>query len=149
MRGLGGCSFLDKRDGQVSSRNGQLSKLTVKGHRLRRNGDFRFIFAKGNSVANRLYVLYVIRKDRSRPSRVGFSVSKKVGNAVVRNRVKRLMREIVRKRLWLFEDGYDLVIIARKGAAEAGYMESETQLVKLLMKARVMGCRAEERSGER
>ena len=136
-------------NGQVSSRGGQLSKLTLKGHRLQRNGDFRFIFAKGNSVANRLYVLYVIRKDRSRPSRVGFSVSKKIGNAVVRNRVKRLMREIVRKRLWLFAGGYDLVIIARKGAAEAGYMESETQLAKLLMKAKVMDSGAKERSGER
>ncbi|MHB1629028.1 MAG: ribonuclease P protein component [Bacilli bacterium] len=136
-------------NGQVSNRGGQLSKLTLKGHRLQRNGDFRFIFAKGNSVANRLYVLYVIRKDRSRPSRVGFSVSKKIGNAVVRNRVKRLMREIVRKRLWLFAGGYDLVIIARKGAAEAGYMESETQLAKLLMKAKVMASGAKERSGER
>ena len=136
-------------NGQVSNRGGQLSKLTLKGHRLQRNGDFRFIFAKGNSVANRLYVLYVIRKDRSRPSRVGFSVSKKIGNAVVRNRVKRLMREIVRKRLWRFTGGYDLVIIARKGAAEAGYMESETQLAKLLMKAKVMDCREQERSGER
>ncbi len=140
---------MKNRDGQVPSGNIKQGKLTVKGHRLQRNGDFRFIFAKGNSVANRLYVLYVIRKDRSRPSRVGFSVSKKVGNAVVRNRVKRLMREIVRKHLWRFSSGYDLVVIARKGAAESAYVESETQLLKLLVKARVMDHLAEDRDGER
>ena len=94
-------------------------------------------------------MLYVIRKDRSRPSRVGFSVSKKVGNAVVRNRVKRLMREILRKHLRRFPSGYDLVVIARKGAAESAYVESETQLLKLLMKARVMDHLAEDRDGER
>lgn len=137
------------RDGQVLTRTRQLGKRTVKGHRLQRNGDFRFIFAKGNSVANRLYVLYVIRKDSSRPSRVGFSVSKKVGNAVVRNRVKRRMREIVRKQLWRFSNGYDLVFIARKDAAAAAYAESENQLVRLLIKGKVINHVTEERNGER
>ncbi len=137
------------RDGQVSTRTMQLGKRTVKGHRLQRNGDFRFIFAKGNSVANRLYVLYVIRKDSSRPSRVGFSVSKKVGNAVVRNRVKRRMREIVRKQLWRFSNGYDLVFIARKDAAVVAYAESENQLVRLLIKGKVINHVTEERNGER
>ena len=140
---------MDNRDGQVSSRKMKLEKRTVKGHRLQRNGDFRFIFAKGNSVANRLYVLYVIRKDSSRPSRVGFSVSKKVGNAVVRNRVKRRMREIVRKQLRRFSKGYDLVFIARKDAASAAYAESEIQLVRLMIKGKVINHVTEERNGDR
>ncbi|PWI56809.1 ribonuclease P protein component [Sulfoacidibacillus thermotolerans] len=113
-------------------------KLTLKGHRLRRNGDFRYVFARGSSVANRYYVLYVLKKDRTKSTRVGFSVSKKVGNAVVRNRVKRLLREIMRVQIQNFTTGYDLAIIARKEAANLNYAKVSKEILKLLVRAKLL-----------
>ncbi len=112
-------------------------KLSLKRHRLKRNSDFRKVFYRGNSVANRFYVLYVIKKDRKRKTRVGFSVSKKVGKAVVRNRVKRICREVLRKRVYQFENGFDLVIIARSDAAHLSYAQSEKYLDQLLVRAKI------------
>ena len=112
-------------------------KLSLKTHRLKRNADFRRVFQKGNSVANRFYVLYVIKKDRKRKTRVGFSVSKKVGKAVVRNRVKRICREVMRKRVYQFENGFDLVIIARSDAAHLSYAQAEKYLDQLLVRAKI------------
>ncbi len=112
-------------------------KLSLKWHRLKRNSDFRKVFYRGNSVANRFYVLYVIKKDRKRKTRVGFSVSKKVGKAVVRNRVKRICREVMRKRVYQFENGFDLVIIARSDAAHLSYALAEKYLDQLLVRAKI------------
>ncbi len=112
-------------------------KLSLKWHRLKRNSDFRKVFYRGNSVANRFYVLYVIKKDRKRKTRVGFSVSKKVGKAVVRNRVKRICREVMRKRVYQFENGFDLVIIARSDAAHLSYAQAEKYLDQLLVRAKI------------
>lgn len=112
-------------------------KFTLKGHRLRRNGDFRYVFGRGSSVANRYYVLYVVKKTRTQTLRVGFSVSKKVGNAVVRNRVKRVLREVMRLQIVHIEYGFDLVIIARKQAVELSYAQANKELCKLLTKAKL------------
>ena len=120
-----------------------------KPNRLTRRAEFLLVAARGRKAATPGLVLQALARDDDAPARLGFTVTKKVGNAVVRNRVKRLMREIVRKHLWRFSSGYDLVVIARKGAAESAYVESETQLLKLLVKARVMDHLAEDRDGER
>jgi ribonuclease P protein component len=78
-------------------------------------------------------VLYALRQ-RSTNIRVGFSVSKRVGNAVVRNRVKRLMREAVRHELPRVRPGIDLVFIARPAAAGAAYDEVREAVCYLLRK---------------
>ncbi len=113
-------------------------KLTLKGHRLRRNGDFRYVFGRGSSVANRYYVVYVVKKDPRTVSRVGFSVSKKVGNAVVRNRVKRILREVMRFQIQHFKNGFDLVVIARKQASELSLEGVNREICKLLIKAKLL-----------
>ncbi len=113
-------------------------KFSLKNHRLKKNYDFKRVFLKGVSVANRFYVLYFIKKDLRRKTRIGFSVSKKVGNAYVRNRVKRIAREVIRKRVNEFEYGYDFVIIARVESAQIGYDLSEQYLIQLLRKARLI-----------
>jgi ribonuclease P protein component len=69
-------------------------------------------------------------------SRYGFSVTKKVGNAVQRNRVKRLMREIMR--MQSLEPGWDIVFIARSSAVESGYHELESTVAGLLNRARLL-----------
>lgn len=113
-------------------------KFSLKNHRLKKNYDFRRVFLKRVSVANRFYVLYFIKKDLRNKTRIGFSVSKKVGKAYVRNRVKRIAREVIRKRVNEFEYGYDLVIIARVESAQIGYDLSEQYLIQLLRKARLI-----------
>jgi ribonuclease P protein component len=77
------------------------------------------------------------------PARIGFSVSRRVGNAVVRNRVKRRLREIVRKRLSHVAPGWDIVITARATAAEAEYGALEEDVRETFTRARLW--RTEER----
>lgn len=107
-------------------------------YRLKDNRDFRRVFRRGKSFATRRLVLYYC--DNRRPSvRVGFSISKKVGNAVVRNRVKRLLRAGFQSMLPLLSDkGIDIVVVCRKDAAESDYHELMDDLRKLLHKAKIM-----------
>ena len=90
----------------------------MKSGGLNRRQDFAFVLGRGASWANRLLVLKAVRRMPG-PSRYGFVVSRKVGGAVVRNRVKRRLREVMRAVRLL--PGWDIVLIARNPAAVAGY----------------------------
>jgi ribonuclease P protein component len=72
------------------------------------------------------------------PSRVGFSVSKRVGDAVRRNQVKRRLREVIRRRLWNVAPGWDMIVIARPGASTVDYEELRDEVDALLTQARVL-----------
>ena len=97
---------------------------------LKRNGDFRKVYAGGKSYANRYLVLYVLRNGTN-GNRLGISVSKKVGNSVVRHRITRLIRESYRIREDLFNSGLDMVVIARKSAKDKTCQEIESALLHL------------------
>lgn len=94
--------------------------MLPKQYRLRHSRDFARVRRYGRSWGSPLLALYVL-PTRSPELHVGFSVSKKVGKAVIRNRVKRRMREAVRHELPQLRSGQDLVFIARPASAEAGY----------------------------
>lgn len=83
---------------------------------LKLNKDFRRLYYRGNSVACGYVVVYVM-KNRLRCNRLGLTCGKTVGKAVVRNRVKRLMRESYRLCEDRLETGYDIVLVARVKAA--------------------------------
>jgi len=72
------------------------------------------------------------------PSRIGFSVNKRVGSAVRRNRVKRRLREAIRRRLWKTQLGWDMIVIARPEAADAEYADLASELHDLLRRARLL-----------
>lgn len=93
----------------------------------------------GKSRADRNLVLYRLKKDHNF-FRIGISVSKKVGNSVVRHKIKRRVREAARLNEEMFDSGYDYAVIARKSAADADYAALEQSLLKL---ARVL--RSEDR----
>ena len=97
---------------------------------LKKNMEFRHVYNKGATHANRLLVLYVLKQDLAR-NRLGISVSKKVGNSVVRHRVTRLIRESYRLHEESFGCGLDLVVIARVRAKHASYHEIEHALLEL------------------
>ena len=98
------------------------------GTSIKLNSDFRRIYAKGKSAVSPCVVVYC-RKNRLGTNRVGFTVSKKLGKAVVRNRVRRRLREIMRLNRERLEQGYDLILVARTRAVEAEYRRLETDVL--------------------
>ena len=79
---------------------------------LKKSKDFQNVYNKGNSYANRLLVMYVLENHTDK-NRLGISVSKKVGNSVVRSRSKRLIYEAYRLNYHELKPGYDYVFVAR------------------------------------
>lgn len=98
---------------------------------LKKNSDFQLVFKNGKSKANRYFVMYVL-KNGSDKNFIGISVSKKVGNSVVRHRVKRLLKESYRLHEEMFNSGLNIVIIARTGADELDYHSTEKSLMHLM-----------------
>lgn len=109
--------------------------------RLRSPRDFQRVRAHGRRVSGALLTLgYAVRAepDHAGYTRVGFSVSRRVGGAVARNRVKRRLREVMRRMLARIVPGYDLVMTARPGAAEARLETFEQEVRSLLTRARLL-----------
>ena len=102
---------------------------------LRRKKEFRYTYRVGKSCGGKLLSL-VYAKSRTTSAKIGFSVSKKIGNAVVRNRVRRRIREAYRTNEECFAFGYDIVIVARVRAASACYDELCRALMKLSQELR-------------
>lgn len=97
---------------------------------LKKNSEFRFVYENGKSYANKYLVLYVL-ENSSNKNHIGISVSKKVGNSVVRHRITRLIRESYRLNSEKFKKGLDLVFIARTNAKEKSFKEIESALLHL------------------
>ena len=97
---------------------------------LKKNHQFLFVYKNGKSRANKYLVMYV-KENGLGINRIGISVSKKVGNSIVRHRVTRLVRESYRLHENIFNSGLDMVIVARKESAEVGFYEIESALLHL------------------
>lgn len=97
---------------------------------LKKNNDFQNVYRNGKSYANRFLVMYVL-KNETEKNRIGISVSKKVGNSVIRHHITRLVRESYRLHEDMFDSGLDIVVIARTTARKASYHEVESALLHL------------------
>ena len=97
---------------------------------LKKNKDFQTVYRQGKSYANKYLVLYIM-ENQTEKNRIGISVSKKVGNSVVRHHLTRLIRESYRLQEECFQRGYDLVVIARQSAKDVTYKEMESALIHL------------------
>ena len=97
---------------------------------LKKNQDFQKVYRNGTSKGNRYLVMYVL-KNQYMKNRLGISVSKKVGNSVVRHRLTRLIRESYRLNEEKFDRNLDIVVIARNSAKDRSYQEIESALMHL------------------
>ena len=96
---------------------------------------YALVYSKANSWANGLLAMRALPNQLAF-SRCGFSISRRVGKAVIRNRVKRLLREILR--IAPLEPGWDIIFIARPGAATANYADLEKSVTALLSRAQLL-----------
>lgn len=106
-----------------------------KSYRVKSDKDFQAIFKEGKSVANRKFVVYSLAKDQDH-YRVGLSVSKRLGNAVVRNAVKRKIRHVLME-LGPHLSRHDFVVIARKGVEDLDYQAVKKNLIHVLRLAKL------------
>ena len=97
---------------------------------LKLNHVFRRLYHKGKSAANKHLVLYC-RRNGSNENRIGLTVSGKLGHAVVRNKIRRRLREIYRLHESRFLPGYDIVVVARSKAVTASYRQLEQAYLSL------------------
>lgn len=97
---------------------------------LKKNRDFQIVYKRGKSYANRYLVMYK-KPNGLNKNRIGISVSKKVGNSVVRHRLTRLIRESYRLQESKMQCGYDIVVIVRASANGKSYGEMDSALIHL------------------
>lgn len=95
-----------------------------------KNKDFQTVYKKGRFYANKYLVMYVL-ENKEEENRLGISVSKKVGNSVIRHRITRLVRESYRLQKSRFKSGFDIVVVARLNSREKNYSEIESALLHL------------------
>ena len=107
-----------------------------KRFRVKKEKDFNAIFKEGKSFANRKFVIYRLENNEQH-FRVGLSVSKKLGNAVMRNQIKRRIRHILIEHKNQLVENVDFVVIARKGVEILDYAEMEKNLLHVLKLSKI------------
>jgi ribonuclease P protein component len=117
--------------------------------RLTRSAEFERVYRQGRSSANRYLVLYTFPNPSVEQPRVGFSVSKRVGGAVQRNRVKRLLREAVSCTQEQFAGGFDVVVVARPDVLKLAEAEGLSGVCAALEELIAKAAKPQERSEQR
>jgi len=105
-----------------------------RAYSLKRHKEFRYTYRAGRSVSSPLFRL-VYAKSRSETIRIGFSVSKRVGNAVQRNRAKRRLRACVAPMIGTLKGGLNVIVIAKPEVLDAPFSELQTQMEALFVRA--------------
>ena len=105
--------------------------------RLHENSQFQAVYRTGRSVANRMAVLYLVPNGQA-VNQIGFAAGKRLGNAVVRNRVKRLLRESYRLQQHQLLKGYDLVLVGRQAMIKADLQKTVNAFLDLCLRAKIL-----------
>ena len=112
---------------------------------LKQKRDFQIVYQNGRSLANRYLVLYVFPRKTDKGTKVGFAAGKKLGNAVIRNRLKRMLRESYRLEQSKINPDYWLLLVARKSALSVKQPVIRKAFLSLARKA---GICVQEANGE-
>ena len=89
---------------------------------LKKTTDFGRVYHQGKSHGNGVLVMYIVERGQGQVGRIGISVSKKIGNSVVRHRQKRRIRECFRTHLNGWKDGFDIIVVARQSIVKSDYL---------------------------
>ena len=111
--------------------------MLPRAHRLRRNAEIRHVRRIGRRHSHPLLLLFAAESDAAN-ARFAVTVSTRVGNAVVRNRVRRRIREAIRKQLGAVQPGWDFLFVARQSASLASYLELDLAVRQLLNRCGVL-----------
>lgn len=103
--------------------------------RITKKNDYREVYNKGTVFKNRELVLWKLKKEKFGKTRIGYSVGKRFGTAVERNRAKRLLKEVYRLNKGNIKEGYDLVVVARGALKRKSFSEAESSFLNVLSKA--------------
>ena len=114
-----------------------MDKIMKFADSLKSNREFVYVYKHGRSNADRLIVMYVM-ENNTPGNRLGISVSKKIGNSVVRHHFCRLIREIYRLHENMFNSGLDIVVVARKSASASDYHDLEKSFLNLAMRHKII-----------
>ncbi|MFG6113610.1 ribonuclease P protein component [Halobacillus sp. MO56] len=109
-----------------------------KAYRIKKNEEFQQVFKKGKSFANRQLVIYYLKKEDQNHFRIGLSVSKRIGVAVVRNQIKRYLRQAFHELEDNIDPRYDLIIIARKPTKDMDFHQMKKSLTHVLSKSKLL-----------
>ena len=114
-------------------------EVLPKENRLKRNKDFEQVFKKGKGLRKDFLFLKVLKKEEESEPKFGFVVSQKISKkAVLRNKAKRKLREIVRKRIKKIKKGVDGVLVALPGIEKKSFKELERTIIELFEKAGII-----------
>ena len=108
----------------------------MKYGKLKKNWQFNKVYKEGDKYSGNLFILCVL-PNNTQETRIGLTITKKVGISVQRNRIKRIIREVFRS-LKEIAPGNDLVVIAKKAAVNLKYSQAQDSLIHLLHRARVL-----------
>ncbi len=111
--------------------------MLQKKYRLRRSTELERVRQEGDAWRHPFIVFLACSNERD-VSRFGFVTSRRVGNAVQRNRIKRVMREVVRQHLDEIHSGWDCILIARPQISQGSFVEVETAVLQLLRRAKLL-----------
>lgn len=117
---------------------GVLKNLMKKNYRIKKNDEFQKVFKSGTSFANRQLVIYFLTKEEQPHFRIGLSVSKRIGIAVLRNQIKRYLRQAFHELDGQIKNNYDFVIIARQPTKDMDFKQLKKSLVHVLSKSNLM-----------
>ena len=110
---------------------------------IRNKFEFNRVYSKGRSYVNHMMIIHVINSDKVK-GKIGFAVGKKIGNAVIRNRIKRLMREAYRISQHEIDQNVSMILIARKPLIDVKSNVVQNAFINLCKKAKILKRRSTE-----
>ena len=106
-------------------------------NRLKKRYQFNYVYKSGEHFSGEHMVLYVA-SSKTKNIKVGLAVTKKVGHAVVRNKVRRRLREIIKKQVPILKQNNNIIVVARDNITEASFEKLSNEFLKLLKKANLI-----------